>query len=142
VREGAFAYIGIELLIEYLLVQVIKKPSDIQLQIVAVRIRAHPSCDAFDGLVGTFVFAIVIDIIDQLLLVHRFDGIDEEMMDDPVSEISSKHFAHLGRRGEKADGGAGLIASVLECMGQIPQVFEEIVLESQSIDCVAFVFAA
>ncbi len=108
-------------------------------------VRRHLAQESLQALhrgMHAFAPAAGIGVVDEHRLPDALQGLDQQVMHDPVPEIGGEDLAQLRSRGKKADRTAGTIRARHQRLIQIDQVAPLFGLKAQDVGCVALIAPA
>lgn len=104
-----------------------KETLDVQFQhitILAVILRTLPdeALYAMDTEVRSLAFAARVAVINKVVFKQRIQFVDDEMMDNPITEIGSKYFAFDRFVDDKCYRFARLITAIVDFIAKLQQI--------------------
>lgn len=108
---------------------------------VILACRAHEVLQPIHRPQGTLAWNAGVAVMHEAVVKARADPVVQQVVHNPVTEISGPDLAHLGVLNHKADGLAGLVRACVQLVIQIHQVSLKSFLKRQGVEGVALGFS-
>ena len=103
---------------------------------------SHEAFHSLDSEGGSFSYSTGIRVMDEEILENRVEFIDNEMVNDSISEVASKNLSFDGMIDDKSDAFINGISSIHNLLVQLNEIRFVIELEFDGTSGISFVFSA